>query len=111
MSLTRSRPPCLGEPREPLEQVQQGTVEQLADDAPMVQILDLPVPYMVDQLVGVLKLLDSANPEQVIAVPKISQDPVPLRTVLREPQMVEQLVEVPPDVVAVLQGLGTHGLP
>ena len=34
-------------------------------------------------------------PEQVIEVPKISQDPIPQRTLLSEPQqLVEQLVEV-----------------
>ena len=44
-----------------------------------------------------------ATPEQVIAVPKISEDSIPQRTVLREPQMVEQLVEVPTDVVVVAQ--------
>ena len=32
--------PCLGEPRGPLEKVQQCTVEQLAEVVPMVQILD-----------------------------------------------------------------------
>ena len=46
-------------------------MEQLADDAPTEQILDLPVPHMVDPLVGVLSLLDSSIPEQVVAVPKI----------------------------------------
>ena len=37
-----SRPPCLGEPRGPQENVQQCTVEQLTDVVPMVQILDTP---------------------------------------------------------------------
>ena len=46
-----------------------------------------------------MKMLDTPTPEQVIAVPKISQDFIRQRTVLREPQMAEQLVEVPTDVV------------
>ena len=69
-------------------------MEQLADFAPMVQIPDVLVPQMVDQLVDVLKLSDAAIPEEVIAVPKISQDPIPQRTVLGEPHLAEQLVEV-----------------
>ena len=67
-----SWPPCLGEPGGPQEQVQQRTVEQFADDVPVVQILDLPVPQMVDQLVASLLHLDMPIPEQVIEVPKIS---------------------------------------
>ena len=51
--------------------VQQRTVEQLADVVPMVQILDILVPQMVDQLVGVLARFDFPVPEQVIEVPKI----------------------------------------
>ena len=48
-------------------------------------------------------MLETATTEQVIAVPKILQDSIPQRTVLREPQMAEQLVEVPTDVVVVAQ--------
>ena len=77
-------------------------MEQLADLAPMVQILDVPVPQMVDQLVDVLKLFDNSVPEQVIDVPKISQDAIPQRTVLFEPQLAEQLVTVPTAVTFVL---------
>ena len=78
-----SRPPCLGEPRRPQERIQQRTMEQLADVVPMVQILGVPVPQMVeDTLMPV--------PEQVIEVPKIFPDDVPVRTAVR----VEQLVEV-----------------
>ena len=87
------RPTGLVEPRGPQEP--RHTVEQMADVAPMVQILDAPVPQMVDQLVDVLKLFDNSVPEQVIDVPKISQDAIPQRTVLCEPQLAEQLVEVP----------------
>ena len=65
-------------------------MEQIIDTFP----LDAPVPQMVDQLVDVLKLLDTAIPERVIAVPKMSQDSIPHRAVF-ETQLAEQLVEVP----------------
>ena len=55
-------------------------------------ILDVPVPQVGNQLV--------ASPEQVIAVPRISSSSRCFRTVLSAPQTAEQLVEVPPDVVA-----------
>ena len=61
----------------------------------MLQILDIPVPQMVDQLVATLLHLDSPIPEQVIAVPKISSSSRCSRTVLRVSQTAEQLVEVP----------------
>ena len=34
-------------------------MEQLADVVPMVQILDIPVPQMVEQLVDVFRLFDT----------------------------------------------------
>ena len=70
-------------------------MEQLADFAPVVQILDVPVPQTVDQLVEVLKIVDYAGPEQVIEVPKISCPVQPSRVVLRATQMAEQSEEVP----------------
>ena len=61
-----------------------------------VPSLDVPVPQVVDQLVEVLRPLDTVFPEQVIDVPKItSQDVIPQRAVLRVPQMAEQLVTEP----------------
>ena len=96
-----TRPTGLVEPQGPQERVQRHAVEQLADLAPMVQIRDVLVPQMVDQLVVVLKLFDNSVPEQVIDVPKISQDAIPQRTVLFEPQLAEQLVEVPTAVTFV----------
>ena len=92
-----TRPIGLVEPRGPQERIQQHTAEQMIESFVPVPVLDLdaPVLHMVDQLVDVLKLLDTAIPEQVIAVPKISQDAIPQRTVLFEPQLPEQLVEVP----------------
>ena len=64
--------------------------------APMVQILDAPVPQMVDTVLEFFRALDLPVVEQVIAVPKISTDRVSQRLVeQRLPHMVEQLVEVP----------------
>ena len=70
-------------------------MEQLADVAPMVPSLAVPEPQMVDQLVAMVKHVDSVVPEQIIAVPKISWPSRFPRTVLCEPQKAEQLVEVP----------------
>ena len=84
-----SRPPCLGEPR--------GPQERIHDVVPMVQILDTPVPQLVDQLADVIRFSDTLLPvpEQAIEVPKILLDDVPVRTAVRDTQLVEQLVEVP----------------
>ena len=59
--------------------------------------LDVPVLQMVDQLVDVFRFFDTLCPvaEQVIDVPKIFLDDIPARRLCREPQLVEQLVEVP----------------
>ena len=89
--------PC--EPR-PQERVQRHTMEHIVDyvcSAPTVQILDAPVPQMVEQLPDVLRFFDRLMtvPEQVIEVPKIISEDVPMRAVLRATQLAEQLVEVP----------------
>ena len=65
--------------------------------APTVQILDAPVPQTVEQLPDVLQFFDRLTtvPEQVIEVPKIISEDVPMRAVLRATQLAEQLVEVP----------------
>ena len=60
-----------------------------------VPSLDVSVLQMVDQPVDILQILDVPLPELVIDVPKISLDSAPQRTMLPEPQLVEQLVEVP----------------
>ena len=81
--------------------------------APMVQILDAPVPQTVEQVPDILRFFDTLmpDPEQVIEVSQISHEDVPMRAVLRDTQLAEQLVEVPTnpgyvfDVVAV-QTLG-----
>ena len=92
-----SRPPCLGEPRGPQARIQQRTMEQVANVVPMVQSLDIPVPQMVGQLADIMHFFDTLtpDPEQVIEVPKILPDKVPMRTSVRDTQLVEQLVEVP----------------
>ena len=89
------RPSPLVEVR-PSVRVQRHVVEQLADTAPMVQILDCPEPQMVAQLLEVFRLLDTQLPdEQAIFVPKISCSPCPSRSRVPEPQSAEQLMEVP----------------
>ena len=73
--------------------------EHMAELAPLVQILDAPVPQLEEQLVDVFnifRLIDTQTPvEQVIEVPEISLPSRCCRTVLSAPQMAEQLVEVP----------------
>ena len=91
-----SRPPCLGEPRGPHARVQRRTVQQVVDTVPLVPLLDVPVPQVVDTVLEFFRALDKPVDELVIAVPKISTDRVSQRLVERRlPQMVEQLVEVP----------------
>ena len=70
-------------------------MEQVGDSAPFLLSLDVPVPRMGEQLVKVQKLLDVAVPKQVMEVPKIFVDDIPPRRLCRDPQMAEQLVEVP----------------
>ena len=86
-----SRPDRLSEVR-PQERDQRHTVEQIIS-APM---LDVPVPLMEEQLlVDAFAPHDIQVPEQVIEVPKILIDELSARTPVREPQLAEQLVEVP----------------
>ena len=63
-----SRPPCLREPRGPQERIQQRTMEQLADDVPMVQILDIPPmrtavrdTQLAEQLVGLSTIVSYSS--------------------------------------------------
>ena len=73
--------------------------EQLIDDLPYVQILDAPVPQMVDSAMDFFRRLDLPVAEQVIDAPMISSSSsCPSRAALSEPLMVEQLVEVPTTV-------------
>ena len=90
-----SRPDRLVDVR-PQERVPRRIVEQLVDYVPVVPLLDAPVPQTVDQLVEVLRPLDTVVPEHVIEVPKITlHDAIPQRAVLPVPQMAEHLVDEP----------------
>ena len=73
-----------------------------------VPVLDAPVPQTVDVMVEVLTCFDKpSSVEQVVEMPTIDfLHRVPLRTVLRETQTVEQLVDVPVPQTALL-ALGT----
>ena len=78
------RPEVLAEPR-PQERVQRHTMEHIVDFvccAPMVQILDAPVPQTVEQLQDVLQFIDRLTtvPEPVIEVPMILSEDVSMRT-------------------------------
>ena len=88
-------------------------MEQIVDAVPPVPLLDAPVPQTVEQLPDVLRFFDrfATVPEQVIAVPKIYTEDVPVRAVSRDPQLVEQLVEVPTTVsyAAFLLWHAIHG--
>ena len=88
----------------PQIRIQRHTLEHADDLCPFVRILDALQMRMENQLLEVFRLLDTQRPvEQVIDVPKISQDSIQQRFVdrdFRHPQVAEQLVEVPPVVVA-----------
>ena len=102
------RPAPLSEVAGWQERVQRHCVEHLAEVCPIVQILDADVlvPLLVDQYAAIWNMeedilvaadhldRDFEVPELVIEVPKISLDVIPLRTLVPEPQLAEQLVEV-----------------
>ena len=90
-----SGPPCLGVPRGPHVRLERHVVEDLGVLAPLVQILDLPVPQVVENVTDTLRILDLLIAEQVIEVPKISCWRCPSRFLVPVPQSAEQLVEVP----------------
>ena len=89
------------------DKVVRHVMEDLGSVCPFVLILDLLVPQMMDQFAEILNLeedvLDAGRfvdgcfqvPELVIEVPKFIIEDVPMRTSVPEPQLVEQLVEVP----------------
>ena len=91
----RERPAALLEPR------LQGKMERHTGVGyELVHRLEVPVPLMGEQMPDVFQFFASFLPgvaEQVIEVPKIFLDTTPQRLgdVLRQPQMVEQLVDVP----------------
>ena len=74
---------------------QRHTVEQRIEHTPYVQILDAPVPQVADFMLDLFRALDSSIAEQVIEVPKLSCSSCPSRSPCLEPQMAEQLVDVP----------------
>ena len=89
---------------QPSVRAQRHAVDGLGEFAPMVQTLDVPVPQMEDQFVDnldlvdqmeALRLLDRPVAEQVIAMPTVSCSSCPLRSRVPEPQLADQLVEVP----------------
>ena len=94
MTPPSSRPTPLVEVR-PQGRLLRHVVEDLGEFAPMVQILDAPVPQMVDYVAEALRLLDRPMAEQVIDVPTVSCSPCPSRSLVPVPQSAEQLVEVP----------------
>ena len=93
------KPPLPGEHPGVLKEPEvQGAMVQHRGIFVVEQILDVPVLQMVDQSVEVdtfFRLSLPAVAEQVIDVPKISCPSHAGRVALREPQLVEQLVEVP----------------
>ena len=61
-------------------------------------LLDVLEPQMGDQLLEVLRKIDTRSSHQAIEVPKVFPDSAPLRRVeSRPPQLAEQLVAVPPN--------------
>ena len=70
-------------------------MEDLGSVCPFVQILDLPVPQMLNVTDTLLRILDFPIAEQVIVVRMISCSSCPSRSRVPEPQSAEQLVEVP----------------
>ena len=69
-------------------------VEDLGELAPFVQILDLPVPQLVDNVLDALRIPERPMAVQVIEVPKILIDVIPCRSLVLEPQTAEQLPTV-----------------
>ena len=75
--------------------VEPHVMEDLGSVCPFVQILDLPVPQMVDYVADALRILDRPIAEQVFEVPQFSCSSCPSRSLIPEPQVAEQLMEVP----------------
>ena len=89
------RPPPLVDVR-PSSCAQRHILEDLGELVPLVQLLDLPVPQMVENVTDtLLRILDFPIAEQVIAVPTVSCASCPSRSRVPEPQSADQLVEVP----------------
>ena len=68
------------------ERIQRHTGQQMIDDLPYVQILDAPVPQVVDSAMDFFRRLDLPFDEQVVIdVPMISSSSCSSRAVLQEP--------------------------
>ena len=96
----RQEPPPPGTRPTPLVEVQpQGAMVQHSGIFELEQILDVPVLQVVEQPEEVVSFFRNSVPavaEQVIEVPKLSLPVCAVqRAALPEPQLVEQLVEVP----------------
>ena len=93
------RPTGGEQPAALLEPLPQGQVQRHAGIGyELVQALDAPVLQMVEQLPDVHHFFATCLPvvaEQVIDVPKIILENIPSRRLCREPQLAEQLAEVP----------------
>ena len=73
-----SRPPCLGVPRGPHVGMERHVVEDLGELAPLVQILDLPVPQVVDFVADALRSWISRLPSRLSMCPRSPALRVPL---------------------------------
>ena len=72
------RPGSVPDPR-PQERVQRHNVEHLTDlvrVAPMVQILDAPVPQTVDNLMDAFRVMDQRLPSRLSQCPRLLPHPV-----------------------------------
>ena len=67
-------------------------MEDMGNVCPFVQI---SVTQTVDKATGALRILDLLVADQVIYVPTISSSSCPSRAVPLQPQVAEQLMEVP----------------
>ena len=99
----------------PQERVQRRTVEQTVDYVPVVPLLHTSEPQMVDSVVDVLKILDHSLPGgkagKATRVPWLFMRHAPPRSSLPEPQVVEQLVDVPiPLTVTLADGKDDRGI-
>ena len=79
----------------PQERVQQHPVDQIVDTTPALPILDVPASLMGTQLVDVLRFFLTRWLVGAEHVLDCEAERVPARRLCREPQLVEQLVEVP----------------
>ena len=76
------------------DKVVRHVMEDLGSVCPFVQILDLPVPQMMDQFAGILNLEeDVLDAGRLVDRPKFIIEDVPMRSSVPEPQLAEQLFQ------------------